>query len=52
MSGMFIVGGSSAVYVAHMHKRKIEYKLTSAAMGDNTWRTTCEVDGICTDVHG
>ena len=41
MSKKFIVGGSSAVYVAHMHKRKIEYKLTLAAMGDNMWRTTC-----------
>ena len=41
MSGKFIVGGSSMVYTAHMHKRNIEYKLTSAAMGDNTWRTMC-----------
>ena len=25
----------------NMHKRKIMYKLTLDAMGDNTWRTTC-----------
>ena len=40
MSGKFIVGGSSVVYAAHVHKRKIEYKLTLAAAGDNTQRTT------------